>query len=56
MNSPHGTQHMVPHADLDLAEEVGLEAAGCVVPAESLAVPVPELQAVLRLPVLISEV
>ena len=48
--------HMVPHAELDLAEEVGLEAAGRVVPAETLAVPVPELQAVLRLPVLISEV
>ena len=47
---------MVPHAELDLAEEVGLEAAGRVVPAESLAVPVPELQAVLSLPVLISEV
>ena len=41
---------------LDLAEEVGLEAAGGVVPAEPLAVPVPELQTVLSLPVLISEV
>ena len=37
----------------DLADEEGLEGAGGVIPPEALAVPVPQLQAVLLLPVLI---
>ena len=40
----------------DLADEEGLEGAGGVVPPEALAVPVPELEAVLLLPVLVLEV
>ena len=39
----------------DFTHEEGLEGAGGVVPAEPLAVPVPELQAVFLFPVLVSE-
>jgi len=42
--------------DSDLADEEGLEGAGGVVPPQALAVPVPELEAVLLLPVLVLEV
>ena len=40
----------------DLADEEGLEGAGGVVPPEPLAVPVPELETVLLLSVLVLEV
>ena len=40
----------------DLADEEGLEGAGCVIPPEALAVPVPQLKAVLLLSILVLEV
>ena len=40
----------------DFTDEEGLEGAGCVVPSETLAIPVPQLEAVLLFPVLVLEV
>lgn len=45
-----------PLIGLNLADKVGLEAAGRIVPLEALAVAIPQLQAVLLLPVLVAEV
>lgn len=43
-------------SSVDFADEVGFEGAGRVVPLEALAVPVPQLKAVLLLAVLVFEV
>ena len=40
----------------DLADEEGLEGAGGIIPPEALAVPVPQLEAVLLLSILVLEV
>lgn len=47
---------MAPPPRSHLAHEVRLKGAGRVVPLEALAVPVPQLQAVLLLAVLVAEV
>lgn len=45
-----------PFVSVDFADKIGLEGAGSVVPLESLAVSVPQLEAVLLLAVLVAEV
>lgn len=47
---------LIPLIGLNLADKVGLEAAGRIVPLEALAVAIPQLQAVLLLPILVAEI